>query len=120
MNKSSHFIGQPAYGQLINLLDKEKILEISRSNGGERYVKHFDAWQHLLIMLYAIIKRFDSLREITDSMFPEARKLNHLGINMMPRRSTLSDANARRSELIFEKTYRSLCTRYSDELSMKR
>lgn len=117
MNKSSHFIGQPAYGQLINLLDKEKILEISRSNGGERYVKHFDAWQHLLIMLYAIIKRFDSLREITDSMFPEARKLTHLGINMMPRRSTLSDANARRPELIFEKTYRSLYIRYSDELS---
>lgn len=93
MNKSSHFIGQPAYGQLINLLDKEEILEISRSNGGERYVKRFDAWQHLLIMLYAIIKRFDSLREITDSMFPEARKLTHLGINMMPRRSTLADAN---------------------------
>ena len=38
--------------------------------GGERYVKHFDAWQHLVIMLYAVIKRFDSLREITDSMFP--------------------------------------------------
>ena len=117
MNKSSHFIGQSAYGQLINLLDKEEILKISRSNGGERYVKHFDAWQHLLIMLYAIIKRFDSLREITDSMFPEACKLTHLGINMMPRRSTLSDANARRPELIFEKTYRSLYTRYSDELS---
>ena len=55
MNKSSHFIGQPAYGQLINLLDKEKILEISRSNGGERYVKHFDAYQHLVVMLYAVI-----------------------------------------------------------------
>ena len=98
MNKGSHFNGQPAYGQLINLLDKSKILQISQEKGGERYVKHFDAWQHLLIMLYAVIKRFDSLREITDSMFPEARKLAHLGISMMPRRSTLSDANARRSE----------------------
>ena len=38
MNKGSHFIGQPAYGQLINLLDRTGILEISRSNGGERYV----------------------------------------------------------------------------------
>ena len=75
MNKGSHFNGQPAYGQLINLLDKSKILQISQEKGGERYVKHFDAWQHLLIMLYAVIKRFDSLREITDSMFPEARKL---------------------------------------------
>ena len=71
-------------GQLLNLLDKAKILRFSRENGGERYVKHFDAWQHLIIMLYAVIKRFDSLREITDSMFPEARKLAHLGIRLMP------------------------------------
>ena len=68
---------------LINLLDRTGILEISCSNGGERYVKNFDVWHHLLIMLYAVIKRFDSLREITDSMFPEARKLAHLGISMM-------------------------------------
>lgn len=83
MNKGTHFIGQPMYGQLLNLLDKSKILRFSRENGGERYVKHFDAWQHLVIMLYAVIKRFDSLREITDSMFPEARKLAHLGIGLM-------------------------------------
>jgi hypothetical protein len=68
-------------------------------------------------MLYAVIKRFDSLREISDSMFPEARKLAHLGIGMMPRRSTLSDANARRSEDIFEAVYRDLYSTYKDELS---
>ena len=66
------------YGQLINLLDKPKILKISRENGGERYVKRFDAWQHLAIMLYAVIKRYDSLREITGGMMPEAHKLAHL------------------------------------------
>ena len=65
------------YGQLLNLLDRSKVLRFSRENGGERYVKHFDAWQHLVIMLYAVIKRFDSLSEITGSMFPEARKLAH-------------------------------------------
>ena len=105
------------YGQLISLLDKAKILRFSRERGGERYVKHFDAWQHLVIMLYAVIKRFDSLREITDSMFPEARKFAHLGISMMPRRSTLSDANARRPESIFEAAYRDLYATYRDELS---
>ena len=117
MDKGIHFIGQPMYGQLISLLDKSKILKFSHENGGERYVKHFDAWQHMVIMLYAVIKRFDSLREITDSMFPEARKFSHLGIRMMPRRSTLSDANARRSESIFESTYRDLYSTYKDELS---
>ena len=105
------------YGQLISLLDRSKILVISRENGGERYVKHFDAWQHLVIMLYAVIKRFDSLREITNSMFPEARKFSHLSISMMPHRSTLSDANARRSEVIFEETYRDLYATYKGELS---
>ena len=117
MSKGTHFIGQPMFGQLISLLDKSKILKFSREKDGERYVKHFNAWQHMAIMLYAVIKRFDSLREITDFMFPEARKLSHLGINMMPRRSTLSDANARRSESIFEATYRDLYATYKDELS---
>ena len=52
MNKGTHFIGQPVYGQLTDLLDRQKILRISREKGGERYVKHFDAWQHLVVMLY--------------------------------------------------------------------
>lgn len=56
-------------GQLLNLLDRQKILRISRDRGGERYVKHFDAWQHLVVMLYVVIKRFDSLREISDTMY---------------------------------------------------
>jgi hypothetical protein len=105
------------FGQLISLIDKTKVLGFSREKGGERYVKHFDAWQHLVVMLYAVIKRFDSLREITGSMFPEARKLSHLGIGMMPRRSTLSDANTRRSQDIFESIYRDLYATYKGELS---
>ena len=105
MDKGTHFLGQPMYGQLISLLDKAQILRISQENGGERYVKHFDAWQHLVVMLYAVVKRFDSLREIVVSMLPEARILGYLGINAMPRRSTLSDANLRRNECIFVAIY---------------
>ena len=57
------------------------------------------------------------LREITDSMFPEASKLAHLGVRLMPRRSTLSDANARRPECIFETIYRDLYATYKHLLS---
>jgi hypothetical protein len=46
MNKGTHFNGQPMYGQLISLLDKHEILQFSREKKGERYVKHFDAYQH--------------------------------------------------------------------------
>lgn len=116
MGKSTHFLGQPLYGQIIKLLDKAEILEISRKNGGERYIKRFDAWTHLITMLYAVIMRHDSLREISVSMLAEARKLAHLGVSMMPTRSTLSDANARRPEAIFESIYRQLYGRYRQEL----
>ena len=50
--KGTHFIGQPLFGQLISLLDKSKILKFSREKDGERYVKHFNAWQHMVIMLF--------------------------------------------------------------------
>ena len=103
MSKSTHFSGQPMYGQLIDLLDKRKVLDFSRTIGSERYVKSFDAWQYLLVMLYAVIKSLDSLREISASMYPEAKKLAHIGLTSLPRRSTLSDANARRSEKVFER-----------------
>lgn len=116
MSKSSHFFGQPLYGQLLKLLDKSEILKISRENGGERYVKRFDCWTHLVTMLYAVIMRHDSLREISLALLAEARKLAHLGISMMPTRSTLSDANARRPETIFESIYRQLYGRYRHEL----
>ncbi len=53
-------------------------------------------------MLYDVIKRFESLSEIETSMTADVRKLHHVGINSVPRLSTLSDANARRSEKFFE------------------
>ena len=108
MGKGSNFFGQPIYGQLIKSLDREKIVEFSRKHGGEKYVKSFDGYTHLLTMLYAVIQRFDSLREIEASMTAEIRKLHHIGIETVPRRSTLSDANARRSEKFFEEVYRDL------------
>lgn len=117
MGKSNHFNGQPLYGQVLKLLDKSKILEISRDNGGEKYTKRFDAWVHLVVMLYAVIMRFDSLREITASLLAEARKLGHLGIRFKIGCSTLADANKCRSESIFEAIYRDLYGSYLERLS---
>ena len=117
MGKSTHFFGQPVYGQLIRSLDRDKIIEMSRKNGGEKYVKSFDGYTHLLTMLFAVIMRFDSLREIEAVMTAEVRKLHHIGIEKVPKRSTLSDANARRSEKFFEGVYRDLYDCNKDKLS---
>lgn len=117
MSKSNHFFGQPVFGQLINYLDRDSIQKYSRENGGERYVKSFDTWSHLVVMLYAVIMRFDSLREIAASTWAEVNKLPHLNINSIPRRSTLSDANKRRPESIFAWIYSNLLEKHRKELS---
>ena len=96
----SVFNDQPLYGQVIKLLDKLKILQFSQKHGGERYTERFNCWIHLIVMLYAVIMRFDSLGEITASLLAETRKLAHLGITFKIGRSTLADANKRRSEAI--------------------
>ena len=72
MGKSTHFFGQLVYGQLIKSLDHEKIIELSRKNDGEKYIKSFTGFTHLLTMLYAVIMRFDSLREIEAAMTASA------------------------------------------------
>ena len=60
MGKDSHFTGQPVYSQVLKLLDKEKILQISHNiKGSEAYVKHFDGYQHLVVMLFGVLKHFD-------------------------------------------------------------
>ena len=116
MSKSTHFIGQPLYSQVIKLLDKSKILQISQDLGGEHYTKRFTVWIHLTVMLYAVIKRLDSLREITASLLADTRKLAHIGIRFKISRSTLADANKRRPETIFEAVYRDLYAKHRHEL----
>ena len=117
MSKSTHFIGQPLLGQILSFIDHAEVLRISKEHGGEHYVKHFDGWHHLVTMLYAIIMRFDSLREIQASMAVESRKLSHLGLTKIPRRSTLSDANKRRPEEVFGAIYSALYHKYKGVLS---
>ena len=117
MGKSTHFFVHPVYGQLIKSLDRDKIVEMSRKMCGEKYVKSFDGYVHLLTMLFAVIMLFDSRREIEAAMTSEVRKLHHLGIEKVPKRSTLSDANARRPEKFFEEVYRDLYERNKCKLS---
>ena len=47
MGKGTHFFGQPVYGQQKNRLTP-KIVEMSRNHGGERYIKSFDGWHHIV------------------------------------------------------------------------
>ena len=67
-------------------------------------------------MLYAIMMRLGSLREIKASFFANVNRFNHLGLKHFPYRSTLSDANKRRDSEIFGSIYMNLYEKYRHEL----
>ena len=68
MSKSSHFFGQPVYGQLIKSLDREKIVEISRKYNGERYVKSFDTRVRDKKQILLALKKLNrQLEKVADS-----------------------------------------------------
>lgn len=113
MNKSTHFLGQPSYLQLIKFFDKSKILQLIRINGYDRYTKKFDSYTHLITFLYAVLCRYDSIREVVVGLLSNATRLHHLGIDYCVKRSTFSFANHKRSSKFFAQVYSMLYTQYA-------
>lgn len=70
------------------------------------------AYDHLVSMLYAGYFQCTSLRELTTGLQANCSRLNHLGLQHTPRRSTLSDANRRRSSDLFNDLYHELYHKY--------
>ena len=120
MSKDTHFIGQPILNQIISLINKQKVIKTAKIHGSDHYIKHLDSYTHLVTMLYAVIGHFDSLREVVVGLLSNAHKLSHLGISYLAKRSTLSDANKRRSSSFFKSIYLSLVEQYRPFLSDSR
>ena len=100
------------YAQITKYLSKGEILRQSRGVGGERYVKKFDGFQHLLVLLFAVFKNYKSLREILTGVNTEARHLWHAEFTGPLKMSTFSDANNRRPCKFFEAVYKSLYEKF--------
>ncbi|AXY73825.1 IS4 family transposase [Paraflavitalea soli] len=112
MSKGNFFTGQPIFNQILSHISRGRVKALGRSCNADRYCKSFGTYEHLVTMLYAILNRCDSLREVTTGLLAWEQRICHLGLKAHPRRSTLSDANKRRSEKVFEKIYFDLLARY--------
>jgi len=120
MNKSTHFIGQPIFSQLLSLIDRSKVNKIIKAHKSDRYYKRFKTWEHLVTMLYASLSDCKTLRELTTGLLACEGKLVHLGIGYAAKRSTISDGNKNRSSNVFESIYMMLYDTYNEFLSDSR
>ena len=94
MGKNMNFSGHPIFNQLLNFIDNNEIKQIAKKHEAERYVKKFTTYH--------------SIRETILGLLANAHKLSHLGLSYLVRRSTLSEANARRTSRVFEDIYMSV------------
>jgi hypothetical protein len=116
MSKGSFFTGQPIFNQVLRHIPDRLVHRCSRELGSDRYYKKFRTMDHLVTMLYAILNRCTSLREVTTGLLAWEQRIGHLGLMHHPRRSTLSDANQRRDPEVFERIYMGLVARYQSVL----
>lgn len=120
MDKSTHFFGQSVFGQLISLIDSKLISDVVSEFQSDYRIKKFNTSDHLISMLFSVFGQCSSLREISGAMLGLKGKTNHFQLQHIPYRSTLSDANRRRSHQVFERIYYHLYRQYGSFISDSR
>lgn len=122
MSKDSEikFVGQPIFGQIMKLIDKSTFAQLVREKKSDYYYKAFKSWDELTVMLFGILSRCDSMSEICEGMKALGGKLNHLGLQKSPAKSTASDGLRNRDSSFFESLYYKLVEQYKGFLSDSR
>ena len=120
MNKSSTFVGQPIFSQLLSLIEKSIINETIIEHKANKYYKKLFVWDHLVSMLYGVYTHCTSLREIQYGLEVCQGKLNHLNLERVPPRSTMSDGNIKRPSKVFGTIYQKIYNTYKHSISDSR
>jgi len=119
-NTEISFVGQPIFKQIIGLLDGINLTGIIKKHNADHYYKAFKAKTQLITMLFGIMSRCDSMTEICEGMRAMSGKLNQLGLEKAPAKSTACDGLRSRSSKFFEEVYFKLVHHYKSFLSDSR
>jgi hypothetical protein len=93
------------FTQILSLFQRSDFARHVRELKAERHARGFSCWSQFVSMLFCQLAQARSLREITDGLKCCEGKLRHLGLEVEPKRSTLSYANAHRPWQLFEQLF---------------
>jgi hypothetical protein len=119
-NTEIKFVGQPIFKQIINLIEKVNISALIKAHDSDRYYKAFKSRTQLITIMFGILSRCDSMTEICEGLRAMGGKLNHLGLDSAPAKSTASDGLRNRDNRFFEDLYFALAKKYRSFLSDSR
>lgn len=95
--------GHYVFTQLCSFLPKRVFDCLVDKYQGNKYVKSFTCWNHLLVLIFGQLSNRESLRDLIGILDAHKKKFYHLGFGKSVTRSNLSKANEVRSIDIFEK-----------------
>ena len=117
---AKNLVGQPIFKQVMKILPRDKFDLLVKQCGSDRYYKSFFSWDQLVVMLFGIFSRCDSMGEVCDGMRALGGKLNYLGMDTAPSKSTAGDALRDRDNEIFKLYYFVLIEYFAPLLSVSR
>lgn len=119
-NTEIKLVGQPILSQVLQLVDKNDFDKLVTKKNSDRYYKAFKSWTHFVTMMFGIMSRCDSMTEVCEGLRGMSGKLNHLGMQKAPAKSSAGDGLRNRSNEFFESLYYDLAKRYQSFLSDSR
>lgn len=120
MGEIKKFPGQPVLSQILDVIPTSIINAANRKHKSNRYYKRLPLRVHLVSLLYGVFSYCNGLRELCEGLLACEGKLSHLGLDKAPARSTISDANNKRSYQVFETIYYGLLKQYHSFISDSR
>jgi putative transposase len=93
--------------QVLRAVPRRSFEQAVARHQGDKHVKKFTCWDQLVAMLYVQLAGADSLRQLEAGFNPQANHHYHLATGCV-HRTTLSDANKKRSPLIFAELLQAL------------
>lgn len=95
--------GRYVFSQLCDFLPKRIFDRLVDKYEGNKYVKSFSCWNHLLVLLFGQLSNREGLRDLIVTLAPFKFAFHHLGFGKSVTRSNLSKANEVREVRIFQK-----------------
>ena len=91
------------FSELLKAFPRRAFNRIVDQEEADKHCKGFSSYDHLTAMIFSQLSGSQSLREVETGFNSQSSHHYHLGSSGKVKRSTLSDANNRRSPAVFEK-----------------